>query len=95
MSLRSRPSMSSMGDDEADTDVDKAIAQMLWKNHRLFPPTSVFKNNWDSVMLAFVFYNCIFVPVELCFAYAADSKVRLRRAFWGEGAGVGAGRVVR
>ena len=87
MSLRSRPSMSSIGDEEADTDVDRAIAQMLWKNHKLFPPTSVFKNNWDTVMLAFVFYNCIFVPVELCFAYAADSKVGPQRQLCGFGEG--------
>ena len=67
--MRSRASKQNIGnqDDEEEIDVDKAIAKMLWKNHRLFPPTSVFKNNWDTVMLSFVFYNCIFVPMELCF----------------------------
>jgi len=70
MSMRSRSTRGPKPgavDDEAEVDVEKTIAKMLWKNHRLFPPTSNFKNNWDTLMLTFVFYNCIFVPAELCF----------------------------
>jgi len=92
-------SRASMGDDDDDVDVELAIAKNLWKNHRLLPPTSKFKEYWDMVMLLFgtlcspraapaprapykiapaaphraVFYNCIFIPVELCFAF---QKVR-------------------
>lgn len=95
-------SRASMGDDDDDVDVELAIAKNLWKNHRLLPPTSKFKEYWDMVMLLFgalcspraapaprapykiapaaprraVFYNCIFIPVELCFAF---QKVRARR----------------
>ncbi|KAL1515671.1 hypothetical protein AB1Y20_002288 [Prymnesium parvum] len=69
-----RRSQSQVDYDSDDVDVEKQIAKDLWKNHRLFPPTSAFKNNWDSIMLVFVFYNCIFVPVELCFTEAANTK---------------------
>ena len=36
-------SRASMGDDDDDVDVELAIAKNLWKNHRLLPPTSKFK----------------------------------------------------
>ena len=38
-------------EEEDETDVDAAIARNLWKNHRLLPPTSKFKSNWDIVMV--------------------------------------------
>ena len=34
-----------------DTNVDAVIARNLWKNHRLLPPTSKSKQNWDVVMV--------------------------------------------
>ena len=46
-------SRASMGDDDDDVDVELAIAKNLWKNHRLLPPTSKFKEYWDMVMLLF------------------------------------------
>ena len=36
--------------DDPDEDVNRAIMQMLWKNHRLFPPSSPLKAQWDFVM---------------------------------------------
>ena len=50
-----------------DSNVDAVIARNLWKNHRILPPTSPFKQNWDLVMLLLVFYNCVYIPIELFF----------------------------
>ena len=38
-------------DDVDDSNVDAVIARNLWKNHRILPPTSKFKQNWDLVMV--------------------------------------------
>ena len=37
--------------DEDDSNVDAVIARNLWKNHRILPPTSRFKSNWDLMMV--------------------------------------------
>ena len=50
-----------------DSNVDAVIARNLWKNHKILPPTSKFKANWDLVMLLLVFYNCVYIPIELFF----------------------------
>jgi len=50
-----------------DSNVDAVIARNLWKNHRILPPTSRFKSNWDLMMMLLVFYNCVYIPIELCF----------------------------
>ncbi|KAL1507626.1 hypothetical protein AB1Y20_007245 [Prymnesium parvum] len=50
-----------------DTNVEAVIARNLWKNHRLLPPLSRFKQNWDMVMIILVFYNCAYIPVEIAF----------------------------
>ena len=34
-----------------DDNVDAVIARNLWKNHKLLPPTSRFKQNWDVIMV--------------------------------------------
>ena len=34
-----------------DSNVDAVIARNLWKNHRILPPNSKFKQNWDLVMV--------------------------------------------
>ena len=41
---------SSKGDVD-DSNVDAVIARNLWKNHRILPPSSKFKQNWDLVMV--------------------------------------------
>ncbi len=38
-------------DDVDDSNVDAVIARNLWKNHRILPPTSKNKNNWDLFMV--------------------------------------------
>ena len=38
-------------DDLDDSNVDAVIARNLWKNHRILPPTSPFKNRWDIFMV--------------------------------------------
>lgn len=43
------------------------IARNLWKHHRILPPSSKFKQNWDLGMTVLVFYNCVYIPVELFF----------------------------
>ena len=50
-----------------DSNVDVVIARNLWKNHRILPPTSSFKQRWDLVMMLLVFYNCVYIPIELFF----------------------------
>jgi CRP-like cAMP-binding protein len=50
-----------------DSNVDAVIARNLWKNHRILPPTSPFKSRWDLFMMLLVFYNCVYIPMELCF----------------------------
>mmetsp|Transcript_5676 Transcript_5676/g.15074 ORF Transcript_5676/g.15074 Transcript_5676/m.15074 type:complete len:595 (-) Transcript_5676:173-1957(-) len=58
---------SSSANDLDDSNVDAVIARNLWKNHRILPPTSKFKSNWDLMMMLLVFYNCVYIPIELCF----------------------------
>ena len=36
---------------EETEDVDAVIARNLWKHHRMLPPDSKFKHNWDNMML--------------------------------------------
>ena len=43
---------------EETEDVDAVIARNLWKHHRMLPPDSKFKHNWDNMMLLFVLYTC-------------------------------------
>jgi len=54
-------------DDLDDSNVDAVIARNLWKNHKILPPTSPFKNRWDIFMMVLVFYNCVYIPIELFF----------------------------
>ena len=52
---------------EETEDVDAVIARNLWKHHRLLPPQSTFKHYWDLIMILFVFYSSVFIPMELAF----------------------------
>ena len=52
---------------EDESDVDAVIARNLWKHHRLLPPQSTFKHYWDLIMILFVFYSSVFIPMELAF----------------------------
>lgn len=58
---------SSDANDLDDSNVDAVIARNLWKNHKILPPTSKFKANWELFMLLLVFYNCVYIPIELFF----------------------------
>ena len=67
------PCFSVLKDEDADdSNVDAVIARNLWKNHRILPPTSKFKSNWDLMMMILVFYNCVYIPIELCFLAERD-----------------------
>ena len=68
----SRRSRNSELDEEDDKNVDAVIARNLWKNHKLFPPTSIFKHRWDLLMLVFVVYNSYFIPMALAFKIEQD-----------------------
>ena len=48
-----------------ETDVDREIANNLWKHHRMFPPNSTFKFYWDYAMTMLVLYNCVLTPMQL------------------------------
>ena len=54
--------------------LDAVIARNLWKNHRILPPTSKFKANWDLFMMLLVFYNCVYIPIELFFLKAVPHR---------------------
>ena len=58
---------SKRGNDVDDSNVDAVIARNLWKNHHIIPPNSKNKQNWDLVMMLLVFYNCVYIPIELFF----------------------------
>ena len=66
-SLWKRCCGSNTNTDVDDSNVDAVIARNLWKNHRILPPTSRFKQNWDLFMMLLVFYNCVYIPIELFF----------------------------
>ena len=61
-----RPRQTSL--DLDDDNADAVISRNLWKNHRLLPPVSAFRNHWDLIMIIFVFYNCLYIPMELVFS---------------------------
>jgi CRP-like cAMP-binding protein len=56
--------------DEYDDDAEAAIAANLWRHHRLLPPNSRFKERWDLMILLFVLYNCVYIPMQMAFAIA-------------------------
>ena len=58
-----------------DTDVDAEIARNLWKHHRMLPPNSVFKHYWDILILLFVLYYALLIPLQL--AYELRTNVGL------------------
>lgn len=63
------------GLDEADEFHDDRLEQIfkrLWRHHRLIAPASFSprKFAWDMAVVVFVMFNCIIVPVELCFSRA-------------------------
>lgn len=58
-----------------DTDVDAEIARNLWKHHRMLPPNSSFKHYWDILILLFVLYYALLIPLQL--AYELRTSVGL------------------
>ena len=48
---------------EETEDVDAVIARNLWKHHRMLPPDSKFKHNWDNMMLLFVLYTLSLIHI--------------------------------
>ena len=54
-----------MRGDADDLDVDAEIARNLWKHQRMVPPGSKLRQRWDVLMLAFVLYDCVIIPVQL------------------------------
>ena len=54
--------------DQDDDDAEREIAANLWRHHRLLPPSSRFKERWDLMILLFVLYNCVAIPMQIAFA---------------------------
>ena len=40
--------------DDEDGDVEAQIARNLWKNYKIIPPNSVYKNRWDLFVIVLV-----------------------------------------
>ena len=53
---------------DGETDVDREIANNLWKHHRMLPPGSRFRQYWDYGILLLVLYNCILTPMQFGFS---------------------------
>ena len=49
--VKSKFSSKSKATDVDDSNVDAVIARNLWKNHRIIPPNSKNKQNWDLIMV--------------------------------------------
>ena len=70
---RAMPAQAGIREDgEVVDDRLEVILERLWSHHRLIPPASLSRNkfHWDMAVIVFVMFNCIFVPVELCFSRA-------------------------
>jgi len=55
------------GEEELDRNVEEEIARNLWANHRMIPPESKFKRNWNTMIVALVIYNTLFIILVVCF----------------------------
>ena len=50
------------------------IARNIWKQYRLFPPSSPLRNQWNSLMMWLVLYNCLQIPLSLAFTFEPGTQ---------------------
>ena len=60
--------------EQAERFADAEIASLLWTKFRILPPTSPSRQVWDMLMLYLVMYNCIWIPLALCFSMEQNFK---------------------
>ena len=58
----------------AERNAEAEIARNLWRNHRIFPPESRWRDYWDAVLLLLVIYNCLYIPLELGFRLSTPGE---------------------
>ena len=63
-----------MTDEEQEENEQAEIARNLWKNYRIFPPTSPLREQWNKLMLYLVLYNCLQIPLSLAFTFEEASQ---------------------
>ena len=50
------------------------IARNLWKQHRILPPSSPARDQWNQFMMLLVIYNCFQIPLSLSISFNQDAK---------------------
>jgi len=66
---------SGLGEEEQEQKArDAEIARNLWKNYRILPPTSPWRERWNQLMLYLVLYNCFQIPFSLAYSLDEDAK---------------------
>ena len=53
--------------EEDDGDIEREIAEALWKNHRLLPPTNKHHDRCRAVLYWFMIYICFYIPMQVAF----------------------------
>ena len=69
-------SLQSTGHEEEDEQRarDAEIAQNLWRQYRILPPTSPAREQWNQLMLMLVLYNCVQIPFSLAISVDEEAK---------------------
>ena len=49
-------------------------ARNLWKQHKIFSPSSPLREQWNRIMVWLVMYNCVQIPMSLAFTFEAGAK---------------------
>ena len=47
---------------------------IMWRM-RIIPPNSWFRSSWDWVLIMFVLYNLVSIPIEICFPYITPTPL--------------------
>jgi len=48
-------------------DADEEVKRNLWKQRKLLPPDTPRRNAWDALLMLFVFYNLLTIPLMLLY----------------------------
>jgi hypothetical protein len=70
-----RPQRSRVAGAHDDYEGYELIARRMW----VILPSSWFRVVWDWVLILFVLYNLVFIPLEMC---ARHGPMHARRARW-------------
>ena len=49
---------------------------IMWRM-RIIPPNSWFRSSWDWVLIMFVLYNLVSIPIEICFPYITPTPLAI------------------